>query len=420
MTFASIATNIAIPLWVIVLVFFDLQKITHNLMPSHTRPHLPTPSQLPLAHSLPLLLPTQKGMSRSTFVKAVSANAKELGFTAWYGLIGQSVTVGAPLIGKMNPWLAACCMALPVASRFLQTKAIAEENAEVQKNQWSFNGKTAAKAMVNMTMFVITFSIGLTYDAEAAQCVLAAWCLSKWMNLGDGSPIEHLERLFAISGSRDTVPRAFPSDRQGFFGSLSSNVSSTSKALFYGVVAMASTVGGIPGLGAPDLVTHAAGKLPLLAAVALTLAPLVARLNQISVMGPALKSPEQVTYFRAKALVGTLLDVGMGGIIFALATLSGVDLHITASVLAGWAGAKLSSGGANSPLEHMEQSVAIHLGGGRSGGGGGEEEGARVPSGDAADVVPHGDKVSSSGDEDDEDIAHQSAAANGSRLRQPR
>jgi hypothetical protein len=184
------------------------------------------------------------------------------------------------------------------------------------------------------------------------------------MNLGDGSPIEHLERAFSISGGLDDTP--FPANRKSFYASLGSNVSSTFKALFYGVIAMATAVGGFPGLGAvipsSDVATEVVGKLPMLAAVLLTVAPLVARLNQISLMEPALRNPQQVSYFRAKALVGTLLDVGMGGLIFAIASLSGFDVAITSGVLTGWAGAKLSSGGAHSPLELLEQFMASAFG----------------------------------------------------------
>jgi hypothetical protein len=184
------------------------------------------------------------------------------------------------------------------------------------------------------------------------------------MNLGDGSPIEHLERLFSINGGLADTP--FPAHRRNFYASLGSNVSSTFKALFYGVVAMATAVGGIPGLGAvitsSSVATEVVGKLPVLAALALTVAPLVARLNQISLMEPALRSPQQVSYFRANALVGTLLDVGMGGLISAVASLSGFDVAITSGVLTGWAGAKLSSGGAHSPLERVGLFMASAFG----------------------------------------------------------
>lgn len=282
--------------------------------------------------------------SRGNILGAIKTNFIETGLTGWYGLLGIAMTTGAPIIGHINPAMAIACAGLPVLSRWVQTEEIAEENKSVKDNKWSYRGRSAAKVLINGGMTAITAYVASAYGVTPAMWLLGAWCISKIITLGDGSPIEHMECFFSLSQRR-----RYSASRSDLLLSLGNNVSATSKATFYGVVALAATTS-IPYFGHITVPT----------ATLLTVVPLVVRLNQIRIMTRVINQQYQ-KYYNAKALVDTLIDMAMGGIIY-YASLSG-DVHITAAVLAGWIAAKLTSGGDYSPLDYLSNFGTYIFGG---------------------------------------------------------
>jgi hypothetical protein len=285
--------------------------------------------------------------SRHNILSALKSNLIEIGLTGWYGLLGTAMTTGAPIIGKINPAMSIACAVLPVLSRCVQTEEIAEENKTVNENKWSYRGRAAAKVIINSVMTLITAYTAHTYGVNPSMYLLSAWCLSKLITLGDGSPTEHFECSFSLSRRRQYSPQ-----RSGLFMSLGNNLSATSKATFYGMVALATTAT-IPYFG----------QITIPTAGLLTVVPLIVRINQIRIMAPVIGSRNQ-KYYNAKALVDTLVDMGMGAIIY-YASLVG-DVHITTSVLAGWIGAKITSSGDNSPLDHLSGFGSYLLGAGEA------------------------------------------------------
>ena len=272
--------------------------------------------------------------SRDSIWNSLKTNMIEIGLTSWYGLLGISMTTGAPVIGKINPAMSLACAALPVLSRWVQTEEIAEENKSVSQNKWSFRGRAAAKVLINGSMTAITAYAAHKYGMEPSLYLLGAWTVSKLVTLGNGSPIEHIECFFSLNRKQ-----YYSSNRSSLLMSIGTNISSTMKATFYGMVALAATTS-LPYFG----------KITIPTAVLLTFIPLVVRVNQIRIMSPVISRQSQ-KYYNGKALVDTLIDFGMGGIIY-YSSLMG-DINITTAVLAGWIGAKLTSSGENSPLEYL-------------------------------------------------------------------
>jgi hypothetical protein len=242
----------------------------------------------------------------------------------------------------MNPWLATACAALPLFSRWNQIGDVAAEHEAVKRDSWSYNAKAGAKALVNGVMLAITAYTALTYGSVAASWLLGSWCVSKLINLGDASPIEHFEDFFSRNH------KAHPGNRQGLLSSLGANLASTCKATFYGLVAMSASVG-LPIFGTISF--------PI--ACSLIAIPLISRVDQINKMSEVVDE-DQKKYYRAQALVNTIIDGTMGAVIYTAATMSAFNPIITGGILAGWIGAKLSSGGECSPLDHLTEKTA-HL-----------------------------------------------------------
>jgi hypothetical protein len=285
-----------------------------------------------------------QSLARAGLWASLKTNTKEIGLTAWYGSLGVAYTVGAPLIGNINGFLATISAGIPLFARWNQTTDMAETNEHIANNKWNYYGKAAAKALVNVVMLAVTAAVATTYGSVAASWLLGSWCVSKMINLGDGSPIEHFENYFSNND------KSHPSNRTSLLTSLGANIANTSKGLFYGSIAMAATVG-LPVFGSISL--PVAGLIFAL--------PFIIRTDQINIMSESITEQQQ-KYYRANALVSTIVDAAIGFVIYSAATLSGFNPQITGGVLAGWIGAKLSSGGENSPLEHLTKKTAVLLG----------------------------------------------------------
>ncbi|MDF1827479.1 MAG: hypothetical protein P1U39_04290 [Legionellaceae bacterium] len=278
-------------------------------------------------------------MSRESFFGSLKENWDDTSLTAWYGLIGASASVGAPLIGIMNPPLAIISAAVPLFARWHQINEISRNNPNMTDNEiYAFKARAVVKALVNIGILAATYTVGMTVGQTACFVFLVAFCVSKLINLGNASPIQHIENW--ISGQH---PDAYPENRQGVFSSLAANITETLRASFYGIVA-AATLFPLPLIGLLTPVT----------AALLFMAPYTARVSQISQMQPDL-NPDRPNNHQAKALVSTATDVLVGLGLFATATILQLDKVALLAVIAGWAAAKLTSGGENSPIHHTQR-----------------------------------------------------------------
>ncbi len=273
-------------------------------------------------------------MSRETLFSASRTNLTETGLTAWYGLIGASLSVGAPLIGTMSPPLALVSAAIPLFSRWNQISEISSEHQNIEQQRSHYYARAAVKAIVNISIFAATYSIGFAVGQTACFLFLVSFCVSKFINLGNASPIEHLEDLFS------TNQKDYPTNRQNIFSSLSANVTDTLRASFYGLVAIAT-----------QFPLPYVGQLTTTTATMFFTVPLTARISQINQID---MDPAQTRSYRAKALVSSVMDILVGLGLFAAATLFQLDKIAIFCVLAGWAAAKLTSGGEKSPIHHIQ------------------------------------------------------------------
>lgn len=284
-------------------------------------------------------------MSRETFIGSTKENLSETGLTALYGIVGASVSVGAPLIGIMNIPVAILVATLPILSRWHEIDHISKRtNADGQpllsdSDIWSLKAQAIVKALVNIAILAATCSVGMALGQTACFVFLVAFCVSKFLNLGDASPIQHTEDL--LSGQR--LDDGYLNKILELFSSLASNITETIRASFYGIVA-AATLFPLPLIGLLTPVT----------AALLFMAPYTARVSQISQMQPDL-NPDHPNNHQAKALVSTATDVLIGLGLFATATLLQLDKIALLAVIAGWASAKLTSGGQNSPIHHTQR-----------------------------------------------------------------
>lgn len=274
-------------------------------------------------------------MSRETLFKTYKTNLSETGLTAWYGLIGASLSVGAPLIGTMNPAMAMISAAVPLFARWNQTSEISSEHPGVGDDSFHYYAQSAIKAIVNIGMLAATYSIGVQLGQAACFLFLISFCASKFINLGDSSPIKHIEDFFS------SKQKEHPENRHNFFSSLSANASDTLKATFYGLIAIATQFP-LPYIGQ---VTEVVASM-------LFVAPLTAKISQINTMKNDLAEP-LVKQYRAKALVSTVMDILVGLGLFASATALQLDKIAILAVLTGWTTAKLTSGGEKSPIHHV-------------------------------------------------------------------
>jgi hypothetical protein len=274
-------------------------------------------------------------MSRNTLIETYKTNLSETGLTSWYGLIGASLSVGAPLIGTMNPAMAIISAAVPLLARWNQTSEISSEHHDVGAERFHYYAQSAIKAIVNIGMLVATYSIGVQLGQAACFLFLISFCASKFINLGDASPIKHIEDFFSKK------QKVYPENRHNFFSSLSANASDTLKATFYGLIAIATQFP-LPYIGQ---VTEVVASM-------LFVAPLTAKISQINTMKNDLEE-HQVKQYRSKALVSTVMDILVGLGLFASATALQLDKIAILAVLTGWTTAKLTSGGENSPIHYV-------------------------------------------------------------------
>lgn len=275
-------------------------------------------------------------MSRDSFFGAAKTNLADTGLTAWYGLIGASVSVGAPIIGTMNPALAGISLVIPLFARWNQTAEILGDNDEV-RNGWRYYSGAVIKALVNIAIFAATYAIGMAFGQTACFLFLVAFCASKFLNLGDASPIQHIEHFWSGKTA------VYPEDRTSLISSLGANFTDTMNAIYYGLVSTAT-----------QFPLPLIGQLTLPTAGLLFSTPFIARANQIRVMTPDLADQDRAKYHRAKAMVSTAMNMLVGLGLFATASLLQLDKIAILAVLTGWASAKLTSGGENSPLNHMQ------------------------------------------------------------------
>jgi hypothetical protein len=96
------------------------------------------------------------------------------------------------------------------------------------------------------------------------------------------------------------------------------------------------------------------GQLTIPTAALFVTTPLIVRGQQIAAMENDLTDRNRAGYHRAKALVETAMNMLVGLGLFATATLLQLDKIAILAVLVGWASAKLTSGGENSPLNHIQ------------------------------------------------------------------
>ena len=279
------------------------------------------------------------------FIGSARENFAETSLTALYGIIGASVSVGAPLIGIMNVPLAIMVATLPIISRWHEIDHISQKTdvngVPVLNNGdiWSLKAQAVVKAMVNISILAATYSVGMALGQTACFVFLVAFCVSKLLNLGDASPIQHAEDL--ISGQR--LENGYLNKILDLFSSLTNNTTETLRASFYGIVA-AATIFPLPLIG----------QLTAVTAAMLFIAPYSARVSQISQMQPDL-DPNRPNNHQAKALVSTATDIFVGLGLFATATILQLDKLALLAVIAGWAAAKLTSGGENSPINHTQR-----------------------------------------------------------------
>ena len=284
-------------------------------------------------------------MSRETFISSTAENFSETGLTALYGIVGASVSVGAPLIGIMNIPVAVMVATLPILSRWHEIDRISKmKNDDGQprlsdREILSLRAEAFVKALVNIGILAATYSVGMALGETACCVFLVAFCVSKFLNLGDASPIQHAEDLISGQGLENGVINKVLE----LFNSLANNITETLRASFYGIVA-AATIFPLPLIG----------QLTAVTAALLFLAPYSARVSQISRMQDDL-NPDQPNNHQAKALVSTATDIFVGLGLFATATILQLDKLALLAVIAGWAAAKLTSGGENSPINHTQR-----------------------------------------------------------------
>ena len=120
-------------------------------------------------------------MSRNTIFKTCKTNFSETGLTAWYGLIGASLSVGAPLIGTMNPAMAMISAAVPLFARWNQTSEISSEHQGVNDDSFHYYAQSAIKAIVNIGMLAATYSIGVQLGQAACFLFLLSFLLKTFL-----------------------------------------------------------------------------------------------------------------------------------------------------------------------------------------------------------------------------------------------
>ena len=277
--------------------------------------------------------------SRENFIRATRTNISQTGLTFWYGAIGASVSVGCPIIGTMSPPLALVSALIPMLSRWGQTADIISNNDLHEGRRWHYYAQATTKALVNLLLLAATYQVGMLLGQAACFLFLVSFCVSKLINLGNDSPIEHIEDMFSTA-QKERAP-----NRQSFIQSLGANVHETIRATYYGLIAAAT-----------QFPFPLIGQLTESTAVVLFISPLVGRITQTNAIAEedGLDNPNNAGYFRGKALVSTTMDILVGLGLFTAATLLQLDKLTLLVVLAGWASAKLTSGGANSPLMHIQ------------------------------------------------------------------
>jgi hypothetical protein len=236
----------------------------------------------------------------------------------------------APYIGKINTILGMACGLLPIFSRWNQTFEIANENTQVHDQKWNYYARAVCKAVINFGMMGITSYTATNYGSKVASWFLISWCLSKLITFGDDAPISYLENLCMPGTSWSYM----------LLRSLASNMGSSLRSGFYGTVAIATFQNAIPLFG----------KLTFSTGTVFFLLPLFTRMHQIQSMSQDLNN-EQLSYFYSKAFVDTFMDLGMGMVLFLASQAQ--DTTITTAFLIGWIGAKFTSGGDRSPLDHF-------------------------------------------------------------------
>jgi hypothetical protein len=284
-------------------------------------------------------------MSRETFIGSSKENFSETGLTALYGIVGASVSVGAPLIGIMNIPVAVMVATLPILSRWHEIDRISKMKNDdntprlSDRDILSLKAEAFVKALVNIGILAATYSVGMALGETACCVFLVAFCVSKFLNLGDASPIQHIEDLISGQGLENGVINKVLE----LFNSLANNITETLRASFYGIVA-AATMFPLPFIG----------ELTAVTATLLFVAPYSARVSQINLMKPDL-APDSPNNHQTKAFVSTATDVFVGLGLFATATILQLDKLALLAVIAGWATAKLTSGGENSPINHTQR-----------------------------------------------------------------
>jgi hypothetical protein len=109
----------------------------------------------------------------------------------------------------MNPPLAILFAIVPLISRWNAIKKIVEEE-NIQGKYWHYCAGAAIKAIVNLAILAATYSIGMAFGPTACLLFLVSFCVSTFLNLGDASPIQHIEDFW--SNSQDVV---YPNNRTG-------------------------------------------------------------------------------------------------------------------------------------------------------------------------------------------------------------
>ena len=289
-------------------------------------------------------------MSRKTFFGAINTNFHETATNAGYGLIGASVSVGAPIIGTINPALAIVLAAAPLYFECKQTTKIIEESQANNLKGSSYVASAVIKAIINLAIMGATYSIGMTFGPTACFLFLVSFCASKFLNSGNTSPIEHMDNYWSSKEAK------YPKNRQSLVSSLNTNFSDTIIDIQYGVVSIATQFP-LPFIG----------ELTKTAAALLFVTPFIVRQRGINAMSSDLRDPQRAGFHRAKLGVSTVMHMLVGLGLFATATLLQLDKIAIFAVLIGWAAAKLTSGGENSPLNHIQGFFNSCMGGGESG-----------------------------------------------------
>lgn len=273
---------------------------------------------------------------------ALKTNLGETLYSGLYGLIGTSLSVGAPLIGTINPPLAFVLAISPLVARYSQTTMIVQNIADEEERKrmnYYYKAQATIKAIVNLSMLAATYYIGFALGSTACFLFLISFLCSKLINHGDASPVEHLEDKFLPSGNKE-----YPLKRRTLLSSFSANFNETVRASYYGLVATATQFP-LPFIG----------QLTHLTAAIFFLGPFVGRMTQIRQIETHNHIGEDAAkWHRAIAIVSTCTDILVGLGLFATAVIFQLDKIAVLMVLAGWASAKLTSGGENSPLHKVQ------------------------------------------------------------------